>query len=202
MFLRGLAARGVLAPPPSPLDLATADQLVDALNTRLDAPHVRAHKSTLGGAHRVSVLVTASLDPRETWVNGILQNSRYFTLHILTDWTIEEVVRVARELPFRRSKAKGIDDVVARVNKYIAVAQEAVPARMRGLASSRVASTTIRSTQGGVPESLVGKTFWYSYKESWGTRYYSFDGEETWHKTKTDAFRAAHEAGKLHEKKS
>lgn len=43
-------------------------------------PYVRAGVSTLGGEDRSSVMVTVSLDPRESWTNGILENSRYAKL--------------------------------------------------------------------------------------------------------------------------
>ena len=43
----------------------------------------------------------------------------------------------------------------------------------------------------------TGECFWCDYKDSWNVRYYSFDGGETWHKTKTAAYRVAKQSGKL-----
>lgn len=44
----------------------------------------------------------------------------------------------------------------------------------------------------------TGEQFWYEVKLSWNTKYYSFDDGETWHRTKTAAYGAARETGKLH----
>lgn len=54
-------------------------------------PYVRAHVSTLGGEDRASVLVTVSLDPKETWSNGILENSRYAKLAFHSGRSPDEV---------------------------------------------------------------------------------------------------------------
>lgn len=37
----------------------------------------------------------------------------------------------------------------------------------------------------------TGQKFVYLYKDAWGQRYYSFDNEQTWHKSKAQAFRHA-----------
>lgn len=56
-----------------------AEHLADTING-WDFPYVHAYVSSLGGAERSSVLATISLDPRSSWTNGILQNSRYAVL--------------------------------------------------------------------------------------------------------------------------
>lgn len=43
-------------------------------------PYVNARVSTLGGEDRSSVMVAVSLDPREAWTYGYLENSRYAKL--------------------------------------------------------------------------------------------------------------------------
>ncbi len=45
-------------------------------------PHSRAYISTLGGEKNASILITVGLDKRETWANGIFENSRYVRYHI------------------------------------------------------------------------------------------------------------------------
>jgi len=40
-------------------------------------PHERTYISTLGGESNASILVTIGLDKKETWKNGIFENSRY-----------------------------------------------------------------------------------------------------------------------------
>lgn len=46
-----------------------------------------------------------------------------------------------------------------------------------------------------------GKWYWMEKRQSWGSLYYSFDGGDTWHKKRSEAFNAAKEAGKLWEVK-
>ncbi len=43
----------------------------------------------------------------------------------------------------------------------------------------------------------TGEKFWMQYKYVWNTHYFSFDGGETWDKSKIKAFRYAFEANKL-----
>lgn len=42
---------------------------------------------------------------------------------------------------------------------------------------------------------INGVRYFYAYRNSWGIRYYSFDGD-TWHTTKREAFVKAEQAGK------
>ena len=58
-----------------------ADSAIEKLKKGIKAPYVNVYKSTLGGAHRPSILITVSLDPKDKWDNGILENSRYVKLH-------------------------------------------------------------------------------------------------------------------------
>ncbi len=59
-----------------------AEHLAQTING-WSLPYVKAYVSSLGGEERSSVMVTVSLDPRDTWTNGILENSRYakFAFH-------------------------------------------------------------------------------------------------------------------------
>jgi hypothetical protein len=43
----------------------------------------------------------------------------------------------------------------------------------------------------------TGEQYEYEYRDSWGARYYSFDSGDTWHKSKSAAYRAAEATGKL-----
>jgi hypothetical protein len=105
-------------------DVDSADGLAQFLETEIDAPYVRAQKSTLGGAQQVSVLLIVSLDPPETWTNKILQNSHYFIIHIFKNGTVEEIVRArgerfVRGKKFRKTKADSWPTIADKVNKYI-----------------------------------------------------------------------------------
>lgn len=96
-----------------------ADAAVEKLQTGIKAPYVKVYKSTLGGADRVSILITVSLDPRETWSNGILENSRYFRMHYLMNGSLELFSGGWKMTKFRKTKAKTPDDALAKINKYI-----------------------------------------------------------------------------------
>ena len=45
-------------------------------------PYTSVYISTLGGDSNASILVTIGLDKKETWANGIFENSRYIRYHI------------------------------------------------------------------------------------------------------------------------
>jgi hypothetical protein len=45
-------------------------------------PHSHSYISTLGGEQNASILLTIGLDKKETWSNGIFENSRYIRFHI------------------------------------------------------------------------------------------------------------------------
>lgn len=58
----------------------SAKQLAEKIMAEVRAPFVKAYVSELGGSERASVMITIGLDPRESWRNGILENSRYAKL--------------------------------------------------------------------------------------------------------------------------
>ena len=58
----------------------------------------------------------------------------------------------------------------------------------RNKAMSRAAVATIVST---------GERYHYDYRQSWGHTYYSFDRGDTWHRTRSAAYRAAKDADRL-----
>ena len=100
-------------------DAEGADDLVALIMARVDAPFVKAYKSTLGGASRVSVLISISLDPREAWKNGIYENSRYLKLHVLNSGEIELISTNGLAKKFRKTRFKAAGEVVAKINKYL-----------------------------------------------------------------------------------
>lgn len=61
---------------------ADAEELNRLLLTNPMFPVVQVRLDTLGGAHRASLMISLSMDPRSTWTNGIYQNSRYAQFHI------------------------------------------------------------------------------------------------------------------------
>jgi hypothetical protein len=92
-------------------DVTTAPQIVDRLNKELGFPYVHAQYSTLGGNENVSIMVTISLDAREDWFNGILQNSRYANFHIDRLGTVERFSGGRGMAKFRKTRIKSIEDL-------------------------------------------------------------------------------------------
>ena len=99
-------------------DVHTAEQWITHIKSGVHAPYVSAYKSTLGGNDRVSIMLTISLDPKEAWANNILQNSRYMNMHLHNDATLQQIS--GSKLKFRKTRVVSADDVVAKLNKFIA----------------------------------------------------------------------------------
>ena len=92
-----------------------AEALIATITTGLALPVIRAGKGALF-EQTGSIVLRVSLDPRETWVNGIFENSRFAIFTISAD-TIEHLAGygVAR---FRKAKHKGSADAVAKLQKW------------------------------------------------------------------------------------
>lgn len=114
------AERGV---PLSVFNVESAPALVERIKKEVKAPYVSAQASTLGGPEHVSILVTISTDARDTWENGILENSNYGKYHIDNDGTIEHF---SGSLPkFRKRTAKTPDELLKILNLIPATAAPA-----------------------------------------------------------------------------
>lgn len=118
--------------PGVPTNESDAQAVWEQLRAALQsiAPYVAGYVSTLGGAHRASILFTVSFDPRETWVNGILENSRYGKFHWENDGTLSKISGYGTE-KLRKSKAKSVADVVRKIES-IAPAQSNPRVRSQG----------------------------------------------------------------------
>jgi hypothetical protein len=98
---------------------AEADAVIQKLKDGIQAPHKNIYKSTLGGIERTSIMITLSLDPKEEWKNGILQNSRYCMFHYNVDGSLEQFSRQYNLPKFRKTRVKSVDDAIAKINAYI-----------------------------------------------------------------------------------
>jgi hypothetical protein len=108
-----------------------ADAALDFLKRHLaEFPVVAGSVSTLGGAHRASVLLTVSLDPRESWANHILENSRYAKFHLSYDGTLEQIsgYRIGK---MRKSKANSITDAGRKLREFLHKAPKSNPSGVR-----------------------------------------------------------------------
>ena len=102
------------------MDVNMANDMKKRLEGAIDAPHVGAQVSTLGGPSRVSVMLAISLDPKSSWINGIYENSRYMRFHVQYDGVLEQFALWSSSVKkFRKARFKTIDDAINKINKYI-----------------------------------------------------------------------------------
>lgn len=96
------------------------EKWADGIKKGIKAPHVGVGFSTLGGEERASVMFTIGLDPKETWNNNILQNSRYGKFHLGADGVLELHSAAWRNVAkFRKTKVKSVADVISKVSVWI-----------------------------------------------------------------------------------
>lgn len=94
----------------------------DKVREAVKAPHVNVIFSTLGGIEYASIGVKISIDPKETWANGIYENSRNVTfwMHGKTD-RLEASPR--RGMPsFRKAKIKSVEQGIEKIQAYLKLA--------------------------------------------------------------------------------
>ena len=79
-------------------------------------PWIHVDRSTLGGEARASLFVKVSLDPKETWENGILQNSRWALFAIQAG---KLYMAYGGNVPkFRKVDAKSVDNVIGKITAW------------------------------------------------------------------------------------
>jgi hypothetical protein len=87
-------------------------------------PYVNVNRSTLGGEDRASLLATISLDKKEKWNNGILENSRYAKFH-LSDRKLE-CIAGGRFAKTRRSVVRDVQHAADKIIAWSAVALQSI----------------------------------------------------------------------------
>lgn len=99
---------------------ADADLAVEKLKAGITAPFTNIYKSSLGGLEHTAIMITVSLDSKEDWNHGILQNSRYFMMRYDTGGELEMFSGGGGFTgKFRKAKVKNVEDAIAKINKYI-----------------------------------------------------------------------------------
>jgi hypothetical protein len=102
--------------------------VVAKIKSEIKAPVVGAQLSALGGAESASIIISISLDPRDTWINKIYENSRHMRFHLDRDGTLEQFQREYKiKTKFRKTRARSIEDVINKINSYIALAESEKP---------------------------------------------------------------------------
>ena len=95
-------------------DINTVESVVKQINLTLRFPYVHVHTSTLGGDKNVAIFVTISSTPKQFWINGILQNSKYAKFRIDNNGSVEKFT--GHQLKFRKFTAKSIGQIVEKIN--------------------------------------------------------------------------------------
>jgi len=105
-------------------DYADADKIIKKVKSGIKAPVVTAQMPALGGEERASLLIMVALDPKSTWPNNILENSRYFRIDIERNGSMEQFTMSRLSKKMRKTKVKSIDDAIKKINKYIGEVKE------------------------------------------------------------------------------
>lgn len=95
------------------------EEVKQEIKEGLNFPYIHLYHSTLGGNENISMLLTISLNSRETWANQILENSAYIKLHILNNGQVYMIVRNREVKKFRKIRFKNIKELVAKLNAKI-----------------------------------------------------------------------------------
>lgn len=98
-------------------DATSVEQFVSKLMSEIKAPYVRAVSNALGSRNNISVYLTISLDKREKWRKGSIENSNYAKFRIYPNGVIE---KVGGNLPkFKKSLANSEQNVIEKLNSFI-----------------------------------------------------------------------------------
>ena len=82
-----------------------------------------------------SIIGKISLDPKKTWSNGILQNSRWALIHFFPDGTLDTIrmngyssYETRKKVPIlRKSKNKNLKQAIDRMGRYFTVVRTKHP---------------------------------------------------------------------------
>ena len=126
--------------PGSVFTIDTAKETSELMTKALKkvAPDIRRgqiYYSDLGGADRVSIVGKFSLDPKKTWANNILENSRFITFHLDNDGTLEVNVNgypfaMRRKVQMRKSRNNDIKQVLKRMITHFSMLNKKYPEGM------------------------------------------------------------------------
>ena len=97
-----------------------------------DIQRGQIYHSSLGGADRVSIVGKFSLDPKKTWSNNILENSRFVTFYLENDGTLEVNVNgypfsMRGKVKMRKSANNDIKQVLSRMVTHFSMLNKKYP---------------------------------------------------------------------------
>jgi hypothetical protein len=95
-------------------NFTNADDFRNKLVSGLNFPFVSCSISTLGGRENISCILTISTEAKETWANGILENSQYARVHISKNGIVEHFS--GWKLKLRKFTGKNLDNIIEKIN--------------------------------------------------------------------------------------
>ena len=150
-----------------------AKEIANSLNVHLPVPYRHAYTSTLGGPERASVLLTVSLDPRETWANSILENSRHAKFHINAG--VIELISGHGIPSFRKSRFKDTQGLFDVLQRWIRKAGQSNPRDFHNIEKSGFHRGQYVGYGGGtwkIRKYGTGEHLWIAVKQGGGGEFY------------------------------
>lgn len=89
------------------------------LTNDIKAEYKSIRISTLGGKENTSIMITLSLDKKENWAYGILENSRYYHFSIEKNGVVENFTSSYKLKRIRKKRVKSLSEAVAYINEKI-----------------------------------------------------------------------------------
>jgi hypothetical protein len=80
-------------------------------------PYINGYVSTLGGESRSSIMLTVSLQPKEQWKYGIMENSAYAHISIGHDGAMEMFSGCIKP-KLRKTHVSGINEVIIKLHVW------------------------------------------------------------------------------------
>jgi hypothetical protein len=99
--------------------IGNIQEVMNQFKTEIKAPFVSVDASRIGGPARATIMLLISLDPRETWSNGIMENSRYGRFSVYRDGTVDQFTYHPRSLKSRKMRGKSIDHIISKLNQWV-----------------------------------------------------------------------------------
>jgi len=107
------------------VDQKWLDEAAKLIKDSITAPYVSTQISTLGGGagpvfKRAAILITISLQPKNDWPNGILENSTYGRFSLDSTGGLEMFSGHAR-MKFRKTAVKTVEEAIKKLNNWVLV---------------------------------------------------------------------------------
>jgi hypothetical protein len=82
-------------------------------------PFVATKVSTLGGENRATIFFTFSLDKPSTWLNNIMENSRYFIFSVTYKGDVDCVAKTVDEVKFKKFSTDTSSKCLTKIVKLL-----------------------------------------------------------------------------------